>query len=200
MTEGLFVVVEGPNGAGKSTFCRQLADSLRSCGHESALISEPSTRDIGALVRKYRELPQYKEVLAFLLMADRHANLLECVEPLVAKGVVVISDRYLPSTLVYQALDGLTEERILELNQGIRIPDLTILLSTPLDVVRDRVVRRQSNSPSENLERLEQEYILYQSIADRLGQMGHETLCVPGSEDGIRQAIGRLKSLLAART
>ena len=126
---GAFVVFEGGDGAGKSTQCRLLADALRARGHEVVVTREPGGTPIGEAIREVLlgagsdGMAARTEALLFAAARAEHAAAL--IRPAVARGAVVISDRYLDSSVAYQgAARGLGEDRIAELSlwatEGLR--------------------------------------------------------------------------------
>ena len=133
---GAFVVFEGGDGAGKSTQCRRLADALRARGQEVVVTREPGGTPIGEAIREVLlgvgsdGMAARTEALLFAAARAEHAAAL--IRPAVARGAVVISDRYLDSSVAYQgAARGLGEDRVAELSlwatEGL-VPDLTVLL------------------------------------------------------------------------
>jgi dTMP kinase len=133
---GAFVVFEGGDGAGKSTQSRLLADALRARGVEVVVTREPGGTPIGEAIREVllgagsHGMDARTEALLFAAARAEHAASL--IRPAVAHGSVVISDRYLDSSVAYQgAARGLGEDRIAELSLWATedlIPDLTVLL------------------------------------------------------------------------
>jgi dTMP kinase len=133
---GAFVVFEGGDGAGKSTQSRLLADALRARGLEVVVTREPGGTPIGEAIRELllgagsHGMAARTEALLFAAARAEHASTL--IRPAVARGAVVISDRYLDSSVAYQgAARGLGEDRIAELSLWATedlIPDLTVLL------------------------------------------------------------------------
>lgn len=164
MNQGFFLVVEGPNGAGKSSLCKRVSEHFTQQGVGVVLTSEPSQSPIGDLVRGYRERPDHVTTLACLLAADRYRNLIDVVRPSLAAGRLVISDRYLPSTFVYQVLHGLPMSFLHELNHAVDRPDLTVLVSTDLETLIARLQERGSNTFSENPAQLEREFQMYAEV------------------------------------
>jgi dTMP kinase len=104
----MFIAFEGLDGSGSSTQSRILAEKLEAKGHKVLLTKEP-TKDtpIGGLIREVlqRKLPATPEGLQFLFSADRAEHLKRDIEPALANGKVVITDRYMFSTIAYGALD-----------------------------------------------------------------------------------------------
>ncbi len=133
---GAFVVFEGGEGAGKSTQCRTLADALVARGIEAVVTREPGGTPIGEAVREVLlgagsdGMAARTEALLFAAARAEHAAAL--IRPAVQRGAVVISDRYLDSSVAYQgAARGLGEEQVAELSlwatEGL-VPDLTVVL------------------------------------------------------------------------
>jgi dTMP kinase len=131
---GRFVVLEGLDGAGTTTQAARLAESLRRAGRRVVLTREPSDGPLGVLLRQALQgrLRAGKgalsdEALALLFAADRLDHLATTVEPGLAAGAVVVSDRYVLSSYAYQGrvLDGTWVEA---LNAHAWAPDLTLFL------------------------------------------------------------------------
>jgi dTMP kinase len=107
-SEGLFVVFEGGEGAGKSTQVTALAEALRQQGREVVVTREPGATDVGERIRRLvlgggtgtQSLSPRSEAL--LYAADRAQHVATVVRPALARGAVVISDRYVDSSLAYQ--------------------------------------------------------------------------------------------------
>jgi dTMP kinase len=125
---GLFVAIEGPSGVGKTTVTRLLQTDLARRGLPVAATREPSDSAIGKLARQgtdeYRGL-----VLACLVAADRYYHLERDIRPAVRAGYVVLCDRYVPTSLVLQRIDGVEPAFLAQLNQFADEPDLTVILT-----------------------------------------------------------------------
>lgn len=123
-----FVVIEGPSGIGKSTVTALVRDGLASRGIPATATKEPSDSAIGNLARlgteEYRGL-----VLACLVTADRYHHLERDIRPALRAGYVVVCDRYVPTSLVLQHLDGVGLPFLAQLNQYADRPDLTVILT-----------------------------------------------------------------------
>jgi dTMP kinase len=132
---GLLITVEGVEGSGKSTHCRLLAEWLRARGREVVLTSEPDGTPLGAAIRGLFEpegAPPTPLTQTFLFMAARQQHVAQVIRPALARGAVVLSDRYADATLAYQGFGGgMDLETIRDLNAlatGGVMPDLTLLL------------------------------------------------------------------------
>ncbi|MGH3649050.1 MAG: dTMP kinase, partial [Micromonosporaceae bacterium] len=137
---GLFVVFEGGEGAGKSTQAVKLAAWLQVHGHEAVLTREPGATNVGARIRSMlleRDALPAGETLspraeALLYAADRAHHVSTVVRPALARGAVVVSDRYVDSSLAYQGAGRvLPVEEVAWLSRwatGSLRPDLVVLL------------------------------------------------------------------------
>jgi dTMP kinase len=132
---GFLVTVEGVEGSGKSTHCRLLGQWLTARGLAVVLTSEPDGTPLGSAIRGLFETdsePPTPLTQTFLFMAARQQHVAQVIRPALARGAVVVSDRYADATLAYQGFGGgMDLETIRDLNAlatGGVMPDLTILL------------------------------------------------------------------------
>ena len=133
---GLFVCLEGGEGSGKSTQSRLLREHLESLGHEVVLTFEPGDTPVGAEMRRIvlspetGELSDRTEVL--LYAADKAEHVDTLVLPALSRGAVVITDRYVDSTLAYQGagrtLPADEVEHVARWATGDLRPHLTVVL------------------------------------------------------------------------
>jgi dTMP kinase len=84
--------------------------------------------------------------LACLVAGDRHHHLAAEILPALHAGKVVICDRYLPSSLVLQGIDGIESDTVWRLNAGVYVPDVTVLLNADHHVIADRLRQRGTHS------------------------------------------------------
>jgi dTMP kinase len=143
---GLFVTFEGGDGVGKSTQARLLEEWLTGAGRTVLRTREPGGTEVGELIRDI-VLHHRGEVApraeALLYAADRAHHVATVVRPALARGEVVIQDRYLDSSIAYQGSGrvlGADDVRRLSLwaAEGL-LPDLTVLLDLDHDIARDRL-------------------------------------------------------------
>ncbi|WP_085066337.1 dTMP kinase [Catenuloplanes japonicus] len=159
---GLFVVFEGGEGAGKSTQVKQLAEALRGHGRTVVVTREPGATEIGAEIRNLvlHSSPPSPRAEALLYAADRAHHVATVVRPALRRGEVVISDRYIDSSLAYQGAGRtLPVEEISWLSSwatgGLK-PDLVVLLDVDPAVGLARAVGR-----GEGADRLESEAMAF---------------------------------------
>ncbi|MCR1995333.1 dTMP kinase [Bifidobacterium animalis] len=108
MSDGLFISFEGVDGAGKTTQVNLLADYLRTLGREVVVTREPGGTALGTQIRAMlltanpdEEISSRTEALLFA--ADRAQHVSEVIRPALERGAIVITDRYLDSSLAYQS-------------------------------------------------------------------------------------------------
>jgi dTMP kinase len=161
---GLFITFEGTEGSGKSTQIALVAKRLRSRGHTVRELREPGGTPIGEEIR--HTLKHSKDNAAMtpeaelLLMNASRAQLVrEVIRPALARGEIVLCDRFYDSTFAYQGygrqLDLKMVRAVVEIATGGTCPDLTLLLLVSQEVSEQRQKARQSSLPS-LLDRMEQ--------------------------------------------
>ena len=144
-----FIVLEGLDGAGTTTQAKLLVESLRAAGHQVHFTREPSDGPIGTSIRQAlggrltrpngeRLTP---ETLALLFAADRVDHLASEIVPLTEKGVVVVCDRYVLSSVAYQGQE-LDPAFVRAINEKAAAPDLTLFVKvTPETALARRADR-----------------------------------------------------------
>jgi len=147
---GCFISFEGLDGSGKTTQVERLARRLRELGRDVVVAVEPGGTAIGEQIRQIlldaanRALAPETELL--LYFASRAQNVVEVIRPALARGAVVLADRFTDSTVAYQGYGrGLGEQAVLQLHGiacGDLTPDLTILLDVDPEIGLARVQGR----------------------------------------------------------
>lgn len=168
---GCFLVIEGPNGVGKTTTTQLLAGRLRARGLRVHDTTEPSHLPLGQLIRA-SEATLTGRALALAVAADRYAHLTTEILPALEAGAVVISDRYVHSSLVLQRIDGLSLEEIWQYNSHVTPASLSFHLHHDSAVLRHRLHRRPMLSRLERLGSPEQELALYEEAFAFLARRG----------------------------
>lgn len=157
MKKGLLIALEGPDGSGKSTQIKMLCDYLENKSHEVLLTREPGGTDISEKIRQIildNSNSEMCDMCEALLYASSRAQLAEEVlKPALERGCIVLSDRFVYSSIVYQGIGrGLGIDRIKYINDaalnGVKA-DLTIMIN----VSYEEGLRRKSNQ--RDLDRLE---------------------------------------------
>jgi dTMP kinase len=151
--KGFFICVEGLDGCGKTTQTKLLVRRLREMGWDAVYTAEPSRGKIGRFIQKHclhGEKRTSPVVEALLFAADRFEHVEKEVIPALNGGKVVVSDRYVYSSLAYQGAAGLDLRWIEMVNEHAIRPDLAIFV----DVEPEAVVKRlkPKKSVMENLE------------------------------------------------
>ncbi|MDE1850187.1 MAG: dTMP kinase [Candidatus Micrarchaeota archaeon] len=146
----MFIVLEGGECAGKGTQLQMLADALREKNTKVILTEEP-TKDgeIGKFAR--RELASGSKIdvrtLQFLFMTDRSEHVEKLINPKLAEGFTVISDRYYQSTVVYGAAFGsklgLTMDNLIYMNDIFPKADHIFYINVPPEVALERIQKRK---------------------------------------------------------
>lgn len=162
MSEAKFISFEGPEGAGKTSVLQALIEELRPMlGDELVTTREPGGNPIAEAIRVILQPEEDngmdKRTEALLYAAARRQHLVETIQPALAAGKVVISDRYIDSSLAYQGGGrDLGVDRIWTLNQfateGL-LPDLTVYLDVPADIGLKRVMQHRQGK----IDRLDKE-------------------------------------------
>jgi dTMP kinase len=143
---GRFVVVEGGEGVGKSTQVERLASSLRAAGREVVVTYEPGDTKTGAELRSallHADAALDPRAELLLVLADRAQHVAEVIRPALARGAIVVCDRYEPSTLAYQGVArGLGVDEVERLSRWAAADveaDVVIVLDLPDSVAEARM-------------------------------------------------------------
>ncbi len=170
MKKGVFVSVEGPNGTGKSTFIRELSEKL-SERFPVALTREPTETSFGEFVKRNEGALSGLEY-ARLIWADRYYHVQQFILPGLSEEKVVISDRYIESSIVLQGFDGVPADQIWKLNKDFIIPDISIILLADDNLLAERLQQRDALSDFEKRMTRSQEIEGYRAAADFLADKG----------------------------
>lgn len=141
---GKFITLEGMDGAGKSTHIPNIIELLKARGFEVVSTREPGGTSLG---ERLRELLLHEsmnpETETLLMFAARREHIAQVIEPALARGAYVLSDRFTDATFAYQSAGkGVLPSKIRELEawvqEGLQ-PDLTLLFDVPVYVSIDRL-------------------------------------------------------------
>jgi len=188
----MFIVIDGIDGAGKSTLALQLAELL---GEFDLVVTKEPT-DHSKWGKRLRSaavegrLPHEKELEYF--RKDRQHHIERVIKPSMERGALVISDRYVDSTLAFQAQTPSEANKLYEdLLPEIIVPDVTFILDCPVEVGLERIIKRDNGDTTEfeNHEVLKRAQKIYES---RVGE-NYEHLNAAGTpEETLEQAIRTL--------
>ncbi|MBI3633212.1 MAG: dTMP kinase [Candidatus Vogelbacteria bacterium] len=195
LTEGsniVFITLEGPNGVGKTTVINTVSEKLFELGFDVFLTKEPTKSNLGDFLKNSEESYQGK-CLACIAAADRYFHIEQEVLPALSKGKLVISDRYVESSLVLQRLDGCTIEFIWGLHSQIFIPDLSIILVAKPLILSQRLAARKSKlSRFEKTETRERELRFYRQAGKFLSQHDFNVLVLKNESASVDKVADRI--------
>lgn len=164
--KGCFITFEGGEGAGKSTQINRLADLLRRRGHDVLVTREPGGSQGAEAVRHILLSGQAEEfgvrMEAMLFAAARSDHVQQVIRPALAEGIIVLCDRYVDSTRVYQGVTGNLEPGFVRNLERVVVdgvmPDITLILDVPAESGLARA-RKRGSSDSTGPDRFEKEEI-----------------------------------------
>jgi dTMP kinase len=154
--KGLFITFEGTEGSGKSTQVPLLVERLREWGHTVKVFREPGGTPIGEEIRhtlkhSHANAAMTSEAELLLMNASRAQLVREVIRPALARGEVIVCDRFYDSTTAYQGygrqLDLQHVRSIIDIAVGNTRPDLTLFLKVPQAVSEERLRSRQATMP-----------------------------------------------------
>jgi dTMP kinase len=199
---GRLVVLEGIDGAGTTTQAARFAERLRKTA-AVRVTREPSDGPVGTLVRQVLSgrviVPGGRApgwaTMALLFAADRMDHVESEIEPFLAQGGVVVSDRYDASSLAYQSVSSGGEAReavewIRSLNRYVRRPDLTMVIDVPPDLAAER--RRMRGDASQLYDQSEVQRALaefYRDLARHIPKDRIEVVDGSGSMDDVHERV-----------
>ena len=202
---GALIVIEGIDGSGSTTQSEMLLQWLQRIGIPAMATSEPSHGPVGRVVRRHlgRQVelggPE-AEALAFA--ADRMDHVVSEIVPALARGVSVVADRYYLSSLAYQALEC-DLEWLRQVNRFATRPDLTVVLSVPVDVgvarFSGRATRERFEEDRAQLARIVERY---EAAIASLRAGGEDVRIVDGTRSAAEvhaEIVGLAAPILAPR-
>lgn len=156
--KGLFITLEGPDGSGKSTIAKLLKKHVEGLGYKCVLTREPGGTDISEKIRKLLldndnvEMTDKTEALLYAAARAQHTE--EKIKPLLNQGVIVISDRYVLSSLAYQGYSrGLGIDEVMNINKfamGKVYPDCTLFFDVDPEIALSRKFINREGDRLEN--------------------------------------------------
>ena len=169
---GLLISFEGSEGSGKTTQIALLTERFEAMGFEVIVTREPGGTEIGEQIRHLLKHSatgdgMFPETELLLFAASRAQLVRECIVPALEQGKIILCDRYLDSTTVYQGVARqLSEDPVTYINEfavGNLMPDLTVVLDVPAAEGMRRIKHRVTDLP----DRMEQENIeFYEAVRE----------------------------------
>lgn len=160
---GAFITLEGPDGSGKTAHAEHLRAAVAAAGRDTLLVREPGGTPAGERIRAIlmdrgaARVPLTQRTDALLFLAARSQLVETVVKPALERGTVVISDRYLDSTLAYQGFGGGLDVDALRgvgrFATGGLLPDMTLLFDVPVEVGLARKTDVETTRFEEHFER-----------------------------------------------
>ena len=150
---GVLIAIEGLDGSGKTTHARILNENLRRYGYNSEYTKEPSIGKIGSFIQSmilYGNIMTEPTVEALLFAADRVDHIKSFVEPSLRQGRIIISDRYVYSSLAYQGARGVDLKWLRNINEFAPKADISFYIDVPPEVALSR--KRGTKSVFERLD------------------------------------------------
>jgi dTMP kinase len=194
MKRGIFVVVEGPDGSGQSTQTELLAKWFEKKKLRVFVTKEPTNSLIGGIIRVIlkKEWKVDMKTLQLLFTADRAHHLRTEILPMLEKGINVISDRYILSTLAFGSLEE-DLEWLKQINSKFPQPDLTFILNVPGKTCAERIVKSRFSfeffEAAEKLEKIRKNYL-------KLKNLHRNTHVIKGYDRSIEEVHGEIASIV----
>ena len=135
--------MDGPNGVGKSSLIAAIHRHLVGKGYRVYLTKEITNSALGKFIRDHHR-EYYGKTLAFLIAADRQHHIEQEIMPALESHDIVITDRYVDSSLVFQRLDGVSLNFLWKINGDFLKPDLSIILMATASVISSRMALRKT--------------------------------------------------------
>lgn len=161
MARGKFITLEGIDGAGKSTHIQYLAELIRGLGHSAVLTREPGGTPLGEKLRALvLSESMHAETETLLMFAARREHIATVIEPSLARGDWVISDRFTDASYAYQGGGrGVSESKIRLLEQWVQgelSPDLTLLFD--LDTIAAKARQTKAGRVPDRFEQQKRDF------------------------------------------
>lgn len=200
----MFIVIEGIDYAGKTTLTEQITEILENNGYDVCNTREPGGHTVGERVREIlvsedANKPEDKDIWGILLAATRIEHGRHLIKPALAEGKVVISSRYVMSTMVYQPTALKWIERITTGHPDVAEPDFMILCDVSTEMAKRRKQKRSETTPDDHdymddmwVPEWEAQRDRFKAIATKLG----DKACVFNTESPLDIQYENLKHLL----
>jgi len=200
IVRGKFITLEGMDGAGKSTHIPDIIKLLESKGVKVISTREPGGTVLGEQLRTLLlNEPMHPETETLLMFAARREHIAQIIEPALAKGAWVLSDRFTDATYAYQSGGrGVLANKVIELEawvQGNLQPDLTLLFDVPVEV---SVARLASARTPDKFERESAEFFtkIRNAYLDRATKNPNR-FCIINSNQALEDVKVEVKKIIS---
>lgn len=139
--QGFLVAIDGPNGVGKSTLTEAVKIKMELLGYSIYTTKEPTNTELGEFVKRFSENHSGTS-LACLVAADRYEHIINEIIPELKKESIVLTDRYILSSLILQKMDGVSSKFIIDINAEAIKPDLQVAVFADEEILQKRLVKR----------------------------------------------------------
>ena len=183
----LLITLDGIDGVGKSTQIKRLTEYLQSRGRDVLAVRDPGSTPIGMRLRQLlleSDLEMHRRTEAMLFMASRCEMVETTIQPALAAGQTVISDRFLLANVVYQSVGGKASPELLwqlgRLANGGLTPTITLLLDMPAGEAMNRF-----EGPADRMEKRGEDYLeaVRQAFLTELPNSGPHTAIINAAQD-----------------
>jgi len=143
--DGLFITIEGGEGSGKTTTAKAVVDILNSKGYSAVYFREPGSNETAEKIRDIAvNTPNIDPYVQLLLFSASRASIIDDIKAALDEGKIVIMDRYVLSTMVYQGhVAGIPMYHINRITaiatKGLRRPDMEFILDIPAEIGLERI-------------------------------------------------------------
>ncbi len=189
---GKFIVFEGTDGAGKSAMIAATKEHLKSKGIKALYVQDPGGTDIGYALRKVLLNPEFTKMTPMtellLYSASRNQLVNELIRPALERGEVVISDRFIYSTLAYQGASGrINDETLCSITEagadGLK-PDNIIYLDLPAEVGLSRILSKKDRVEEKGIQYMKEVRTRYH---EALSKIPVSRLCIINADKAIEK-------------
>jgi len=143
LARGILIAIEGIDGSGKTTVANAVVRALNNLGYRAVYTREPTSSKFFEAFDEYIEEFGHDPLIEVLIMAiDRAYHVTRIVMPLLEHGFIVVTDRYIYSSIAYQGAVGAGIDWIRAVNSFVPMPDIAIYLDVPLNIALNRIRHR----------------------------------------------------------
>jgi len=190
----MFLSIDGANGVGKTSISKLLYEKLKERHSKVFLTKEPTSSNIGQFIRNLENTEEYKGYpLAYMILADRYYHI-NNIEEKLNDGYIVISDRYIASSLVYQVLDGINIEEVLQQNLKFKKPDIYFFITMKEEKIRNNFRNRKNLTRFEKNSTIQKELELFDDAKNILEK--YEYTCITIHNEVLEESVELILSYI----